>query len=300
MAACEVSVTSTNLVLPLLNTAAILSMISMIYTFIRAYAKKKLKSTKSLFYLGLIFYIAVVMSLVLTVIRQLQGSCNKNVVWTYLIICNAIFYSSQAVFLIIILFTRLTHIFNETSFALSKCVMNFFIVLAIILATSTVSSIFGYYALQLYSPNSTVLQSIFNYIWLFGSVVYFMALIWLNCVFAYKMQKVFKLMDDKSELINIITKATVLCVVSSATTLMFMMIFFSIGNHRSDYTIMLMDASLLFDLYTNFLSIWLSYDCFYEYYINICGCCDSLCRKVTSSIFGRGTNEGVQDTPLTL
>ena len=272
MAPCQSNMTVIDLILPSMNALAIITMIPLIHLYC-----KKLKSTKALYYLGLSFYAMIIISLFTTIIWQIQSRCyNHQTVSEYMKMAISITYGIQGLFLVIILFTRLHQIFRETSFGLSQRTITFFISVVVIITVVTQSSIIGYYVTAVNSPDSITILDIFNYIWLIGSVVYIMSLVWLNALFVYKMQKVFKLMHDKTKIMNIITKTTVLCAVSTSTTLFSMVILFSFGEEIS----LLLGLALLIDFYCSFLSIWLSYDCFYGYYLRVCCCFDGLCKKM--------------------
>ena len=272
MAACQSNMKVLDLIIPSMNAVAIASMLPLIYSYC-----KKLKSTKALYYLGLSFYGMIIISLFTTIIWQIQSRCyDHQTVSEYMKMAISITYGIQGLFLVIILFTRLHQIFRGTSFGLSRCTTTLFISVVVFVMLLTQSSIIGYYVLSVHSPDSIALLDIFNYIWLFGSVVYIMSLVWLNALFVYKMQKVFKLMHNKTKIMNVITKATVLCAVPSSTTLFSMVILFSFGEEIN----LLLGAALLIDFYCSFLSIWLSYDCFYGYYLKVCGCFDGLCKKM--------------------
>merc|ERR1719361_2341663 len=94
------------------------------------------------------------------------------------------------------------------------------------------------------------------------------------------MYQVFHLSAARDAVINIITKTTLLCVISSMTLLLFLIPFFLNGIVvNSHHVLFVANFMIVVDLFTNFLSVWLSYRCFDSYYFKICGFCDASLRK---------------------
>ena len=100
----------------------------------------------------------------------------------------------------------------------------------------------------------------------------------LTSLFLHKVIQVYKSMDkqnNKPELIKIITKTSVLAFVSTFSTLLS-----SIGTAISQMMAPIhaeFSAFILsvFDLSMNFFCIILLYKDYNEWYLKICGCCDS-------------------------
>merc|ERR1712228_607003 len=61
--------------------------------------------------------------------------------------------------------------------------------------------------------------------------------------------------------------------------------------NNSPHSKFLRDVVLFFDLYSNFLSIWLSYGYFNGYYLKMCGCCDQLFRRCIGGQNGRNEDK---------
>ena len=273
MADCSTTdITLNHYILPTLNALTATATIPLIYLYIKAYTRQQLKSSNNLFKLGLVFFVLVFIWFIENSIKHIVH-CTKyrNDYSNYLIMSNSVLYLIQSSLLIIILFIRLIHIFDGTALAISKCTIYSFAVLVIITVISVLTCAVLWQLLKQFHPKSPLFPYI-NIIWSFFFVVYLVVLIWLNGIFVFKMHKVFHAEEKEEaingEVMNTITKATVLCAVSSLTVVLHLGLWYDVNN--------IIHFVVLGDLCTNFLSIWLSYGCFYEYYAKVCCCCDKL------------------------
>ena len=98
---------------------------------------------------------------------------------------------------------------------------------------------------------------------------------------------------DGSELIQVITKTNLLAIISIFATLLH-----AIGamlahspSTKSVHFEMIANLLFTFDLTTNFWCILLSYRGYNDWYLKICGCCDSLCTVCWYKIVGNTKNE---------
>merc|ERR1712083_577962 len=97
--------------------------------------------------------------------------------------------------------------------------------------------------------------------------------------------KVHKLMKDATSshahdsLVNIITKTSILCLVSTLCTFLFLSLFTFRGVASESLFYNLSAAVLcIADIYTNYLSVLLSFKRFDAWYRRLCGCCDAKCH----------------------
>ena len=284
MSSCtSVEVIYNTYTLPVINASAAISTTPLIYMYIKAYLNKQLKATTQLFYLGLTYYGIILISFIISIFRN-WVVCHNNSkhLSNYLDLTNGTLYCIQSTLLIIILFNRLVHIFKTTPLALSRCLIHSFVSIIVAVAVLSSTCTISYNLLEEYSPDSTWLLPI-DLLWGFLSLVYVISVIWLNAMFINKMYKVFRLehASDKTsnKIVNIITKATVLCVISSISILLFVIPFFVWSVVRSYHILFVSNVTLVTDLYFNLLSVWLSNSCFDAYYFRMYGSCDKMCRK---------------------
>ena len=284
MACTGIEIVYSDYTLPILNIVATISSSFLIYLYIKAYLKKELKSTSLLFYLGLALFVSIFISFIIAIIRN-RIYCHTD--FYYLInffdMANGVLYNVQCTILVTVLFIRLVDIFNDTSLALSRCVIYLFntLIVAVVILGSSCS--ISYNMLEEYSPNSSLLVPI-DSLWAFLSLVYVMVLIWLNGMFVYKMYKVYHMTqgthsNTRHKMKDVITKTTVLCIVSSLTILLFLITFFALSASDSPHMFFASNIAIIADSYTNFLSIFLSYECFDGYYVKLYACCDYLGRR---------------------
>ena len=203
-------------VFPTLNALAAVSTMPLIYIYIQAYLQKKLKSTSLLFHLGLALFMVIFIIFTIAIAHH-RMYCHPNYQYlsNFIDITNGILYIAQSTIVVVILFIRLVDIFKGTLLALSNCIIHSF--LAVISADAILGSScsIAYNLLEEYSPNSPLFAPIYSF-WAFSSFVYLILVILLNALFIFKMYKVYH--TDKAmniKILNIITKTTVLCVISS-------------------------------------------------------------------------------------
>ena len=270
-------------ILPILNASAAITTIPFIILYIRARYNKKLKSTFCLFGLGLAMFVIIFTWFVSEVFHN-GIICYEDYQYlsNFFDMANGILYTTQNTLLLLILFIRLMQIFQKTEFALSYCVINSFIFLIVIAAIISSLCSISYNLLEQYSPNSPWLTAII-FIWIFPSLVYILSVIWLNGLFIHKMYKVYHMTEirnnSKRKMEDIISKTTVLCVVSSMSSLLFFISWFLWSAVDTPDVVFVSEVMMVVDLYTNFLSVLLSFSHFGSYYWKVCGCCDKLGRK---------------------
>ena len=258
-----------NIWVPVLSVSGA-SLIPLIISFIKAYYDKRLVSSKSRFYLGLVFFISILMTIVELALRY--GLYCKHIQAAKIIDQLPVnFYVCQATFLMIILFTRLISIFKGTDLAISYCTIAIFASLAFIYPALTAS---GY----LVSSFSSI-PSIGGFMILVAMLVFISQVAWLNGLFIYKLYKLQKTDKiDKDKYIQaIMVKTTILCLIGTSASILTMFAWVVVGVvGPNGYTQTLIVFAAIIDLYTNFFSILLSYNYYDKWYERSCCCCTSL------------------------
>ena len=121
-----------------------------------------------------------------------------------------------------------------------------------------------------------------------GTLIYSISSLMVIClavslfmVYIFKMYSIYKTSHD-DDLENIISKQSLLAIVSILVTL-FEMVLWAIYEPFPDESKMhfsfMTNCFLIFDIWTNGLCIFLSYDVFRNHYYKICGICDSKCIR---------------------
>ena len=193
--------------------------------------------------------------------------------WYIIWALYTIAYCLEFYFLCLYLFLKLCHVFQNTAFELSNRTKTIY---RTIFATSpiiiVIILIMGYFVAEWSYFTSTIAL-----IYAWASVVF------LNYLFIKKLIQVNRNSDD-NELLDVITKHTILATISLQFTVV-VFITFGISSfidndtsilHLSDW---IGSYSILFDVFTNSLCIGLSLHCFDKYYGICCGCMDKQCRK---------------------
>eukprot|EP01084_Bolivina_argentea_P194674 334052_1 len=269
---------------------AAVSMVIPMYSFTKTYCKKKLGSSKLLCYLGMIFYVSIFAYYFIMAIAN--GLWCQHTDFAVLIHHFAYFlYPLQGAILVIILFSKLVHIFKDTQFQLSSITIYIFIGLTITsFTTSCCGQIMARFLPQFYSIGVSL--------WILSFVPYILTVIWLNCLFIYKVFTVFNKSCQKRprvvEMLNLITKTALLSFISTLQIVIFMIfMFLNLLVFKSIHFKFLRHLVLLMDLHTNFLSVFLSYKYYHEWYMKLCGCCHSKCFKCWTNCFGNLNEENI-------
>lgn len=97
-------------------------------------------------------------------------------------------------------------------------------------------------------------------------------------VYIFKLYSIYKTTKD-DDLVNLISKNSLLALVSISITLLNFVLFAFVDLAKSAHYGFVVDIFIVTDIYTNALCIFLSYKSFENYYYKICGICDSRCIK---------------------
>eukprot|EP01083_Nonionella_stella_P015821 44273_1 len=261
-----------------------------LYKFCKDYRiNVKKRPPKLLFYPGLIFFVFSSLALLATVRNSMtmcyhggQFNYTDFKYWVYFIT----FYGAQTYLLWLVLFLRLHYVFKGSVYNLSSFTVKIHTALFILMPLFT-----PLYFYVLFLVDGRVYTIILAFSFLF--IMAFSTS--LSVLFIYKLFQVFQNMDictkNRQKLMNhkllsTITKSTMLAVISlsmtflTPTTLLFG--YYSIAHSNSQIVAEAGAAVLafcsLFDVYTNYICILLSYNCFDQMYNKMCGECDKKCR----------------------
>ena len=156
MSTCSTSqILYNDYILPISNSVAAISTIPLIYMYIKAYLQKEFKQTTLFFNLGMIFFVIIFVSFIMSIIRHLIFCHAEYYHFTnFMDLVCGILYTLQSAMLLFILFTRMIVIFKKTALALSRCVIC--ILMSMIIAVAILSSFcaISFNLLEQYSPNS--------------------------------------------------------------------------------------------------------------------------------------------------
>ena len=244
-------------------TICLVSLITMLPPF-HKYIKSKNIKNKCLYWSGLIFFIAIFASIILMIVFSFYRCRDAYI---YGIVYNLLTqsYVIQTLLLLGILFARLYFVFKRSSFALSttaiksywiffSLVVVDYISAGIVFANPVVGTTFGL----------TIIASAF--------AMLIIMVVWLVILFLYKLIQVYKIQkgNDKSGLVGVITKTSILTIISIfATLLNALTAIAGAGDYHN--------LIAVFDFMTNFWCIILSFNGYHDWYRKMCGYCDSKC-----------------------
>ena len=286
--------------------------------YCRDYGKNvQRRPPKALFYPGLIFFVFSSFALLATA-RNSMTICfhgDTNYLdfnyWIYFII----FYATQTYLLWLILFLRLKYVFKGSVYKLSKLTTRIHAIIFIFIPFAT----------PIYFIILSLVKS--NIIYTLILLASFIFIITFSCslsiLFIYKLFQVFKNMDNahhhhhhisnktnkntkkyiNNKLLQTITKSTILAVISLTMTLLtpitLLFGYYAISYVNNNQILIEAASSLLsfcslFDVFTNYFCILLSYTYFHSIYLKLCGKCDKKCRIfcITKIIKKKSTKSG--------
>ena len=260
-----------------INVIVLLSTIIITFKFIQSHLaitdKEKWAKKKTIFYVSLLFICFTILSLSGLLI-EISLSCIHHIFLDYSFLIFITLYLLQSGCLLLISFIRVKYVFDTTFMKLSKCTIRFYYIIFVILALFIPLSM-----IELIDTENDILYIITA----FAASMVFLLLIFLSVsimiLFIRKLIQVYKMVTKDDDLIEIITRSTILTLVSISVTL----IVLPTSGIQMQYPWILVYV-FLFDITTNFLCIMLSFDLMKEYYVTICGCIDSQCKKCWTNI----------------
>ena len=243
-------------------------MLPVIYLFVKSYLNGSLKTQKSHFCAVIFFFIDILVTYILIVI-WCRYECHNGDIANYLHFIAAMFYNIQTLMLLKLLFYRLYKTYNGTRLRLSLTTIRLFIILDII---TSIAFVFGGIMYSLFR------DGIGGQIWSLASIMVIGETCILLLMFLYKMYTIYKNSKD-IDLVKIITKTSLLALVSTLISILVFISFYFIGIFLTAHYNYMVDVLLVCDMYTNALCIFLSYKKFNGYYVKLCGCGDSKCQR---------------------
>eukprot|EP01083_Nonionella_stella_P043869 118380_1 len=262
---------------PSISSIVAMCILILSYVFINAYIKRKLKASKTLFYIGAIFFIICAIILVILTIQSITQCHNLR---HHVILLNIFsqLYVLQGLLLLGQLYYRLYITFKETAFELRKSTNITFWTVYIITCILSISTGFTYANEHSIGALNTALAYV-----MFALLVFV-----LNGLFIYKLKKVNANMDKNGKrLIVVITKTTILAFVSTSITIFTAVPVVITAVYPSVYLSFTVSLSFTADIASNFLGIFLSFKHFHIYYMRCCGCCDSQCHHFCGKYTGK-------------
>lgn len=239
----------------------------------------------SLYFIGLIYIFTTFLFTILDIIWGIHGImlCSKpNILYEDL---QMIFYALQTYFLWILLVIRCFLVFKGSVYQLSNATKNLiFVSLFIIMPILFLLSITFSWPIARW-----VLITI---LFVFSMAFY----IWITLLFIYKLYSVFKnskVNDNSGQLLETITKNTILAIFSFIATFVAIItwiVIMSVLNDPDDHfssenstLSFIYHFTFLIDIYTNFICAILMFNLFTKQYQWLCGCIDlkfmSYCNK---------------------
>ena len=185
------------------------------------------------------------------------------------------FYCLETLLLLGQLYYRLNVIFKNTQFEMSKCTNNTFWIYYIF---TTIVFVGGCVMYSNYITLSTMITA-------FAGVLVLLLTITLQCLFMNKVFNVYRVSDDAEDLIKIITKTSLLAMISTFNTILAFLGAAIEPTMQSIHLNFVIRLVLTADIFTNFVCIFLAYNDFSSDYDKVCAKCDSCWGKVWMRCF---------------
>ena len=254
---------------PIMYLFGAVLMIPLIYMYLKSYIISKLKVSKLIFSIILVYFIIQFMTYVLTAIWA-RYECHSLRISKPINIASMTLLSIQTLMLLGLLFYKLYKTYHIVpSLALSKLAIItfsiFYIVTCIMLLTAMTMHTLAPAGITGVLLAMTCVCIVILSILLFG-------------VYIHKLHLIAAVSKDE-ELLNLIAKNSLLGIVSISVTLFGGIIFILVETFLSPYYDIVVAIFIILDIYTNALCVFLSYKAFEAYYYKICGCCDSKCIR---------------------
>eukprot|EP01084_Bolivina_argentea_P132102 233113_1 len=293
--ACSLATSIFTMIYTLINLLLYLSTIYTIYKFCKNYQRDIDKNTpKLLSYSVFVFFISSLIILLLE-FRNAMDICFHGIIdhldateWIYFII----FYGLQTYLLWLVLYLRLKYVFDGSEYSLSHGVVKFCkIVFSLIPMTAPFYLIIVWF---MHDDKSTIILLSMPFVFIISFSCF------LAFTFVHKLVQLFKttetdqnrtnetcaesMLDNK--LLSMITKSTILALVSLSMTVCtpISLLFGYYAISRTDNQVihevgcLVLAFITLADVYTNYLCILMSYNCFHKMYVSMCIKCDKKCK----------------------
>ena len=245
-------------ILPSVAGVAALSMIPLIFIYLIAYTKGKIKAQRSFVYVGALLFITIFFTFIAIALRSYCYSVKYIASQAFIL---------QNLFLIGWFFYRLEYIFRGSAYALSKSIITSFV------AIYTLFCIYAIVSCILWTSDVLAFPLVI------AGVLTVVFTICLVVVFIYKLLKIFD-RDQDQNLLMVMRKTAFLVFMS--TSLILLASIFAVIRERfhSIHFIFVHNLIIILDTYTSFLCIFFSFHYFNGYYMKICGCVESKCFRI--------------------
>eukprot|EP01084_Bolivina_argentea_P078149 141784_1 len=230
-----------------------------------------------LYYPGLIFIILISLSL-FSYIFVATFLCINDTTRLLIETIFSLFYGLQFYLLLLIMFLRLYYVFHNSPLKLSKITTYSYILIYILLPI-----------LIIFTLSLGLNHTLFVTFVTISFVLFVILILSIIILFIAKLVRVYKYCANDEELMDAVTKTTILTLVSILVTLL-------IPTHSllrepfdfeyGSWFYFLGNVFTILDIFTNFLCIVMSYKYFDSYYYYICGCLDTQCKSLCSLCFG--------------
>ena len=290
---------------PTLYIFSMIAILCFIYQFAKSMKSMESGQNKALKNLGFTLFSTQMMYCMVT------GSA--NLIWAFAANCNLefqrenydvaitlyisiILYAAQYNVMVLLLFYRLRVVFHGTTYQLSRFTKWAFLIMYIL------SIILVAFSLLVF-----ILSRGHSSIWAisapFAGLCLVSIIFFLTFLFVIKLIAVNKHCDgthqkDDNKLLSTITKQSILTLISIASLLASVTIFFLLSWTRllasSINAYFVLALYSLVDIWTNFICIFLSYGAFNAYYSKMCGCCDTKCKQLCGKLAKPQKHEKIQ------
>ena len=267
---------------PFTSILAIMLMLPALHRYLKLKSDPKVK--KYLFWICLTFFIIIFLYLLTLIPRGIFFCQNHD---TYQMITNisSQFYVIQTLLLLAILFMRLYFIFAETTFALSQATVGIYWIIYSLCTLLFIAAAIAFANFSQRSIASVIIGSAFLMLIIMMSI--------LIILFLYKMTQVYTGVDHMHQnsnpaLIRIITKTSILASISITLSLLnaIAVILEVLPSTASIHIIFISKLFNVYDVFTNFWCVILSFSGYNNWYLKICKGCDSKCISCWHSIVG--------------
>ena len=261
----------------IIDSFFIISSLIFICKFIIHFVKESKKTSKLLFYSGILFFMVSLVTLILSI--PCNFKCGYKALFDEIDITIKGVYSFHNYLMVILWSLRLYVTFkNVVTFKLSKPTLIFFAINAFLGPIGLLYMIFWH----------TSTNHIGRLVMMIALCLFLSWTVFLESLFIYKLIQVYRNLTKMHTLIKLSTKITILSIVSMVFTVIFLLTFAITGTFWADniHSIMIRDLVHLISIYINVICIMFSYDCIDPNYQFICGGMNRLCTNIWYNCLG--------------
>ena len=278
-----------NVIAPILYSTGAVLMIPLIIMFIRSRIKGNLNIQNRLFYTTLIYFIIEFVAYILYAI-WVGHECHNGQISLILHTISQFLYTTQMMMLLGIWFYRLYKTYRGVpSLSLQKRTIISFTIFYIV--TWLIFQTMSMLVVIFLEPGN-----IFETFYSLSSILVVILILTLVSLYIYKMYRVYQIdIEDGESLLHVIRKTALLTFISvSATIICFAAL--SIGLYYYVETYLIGALIHIYDMYTNALCIFLSYERFDTYYYRLCGFCDNKCIGKCAPIRNKTVSKNMKNS----